>query len=519
MQNASENTRRLAKNTILLTLRSLFNLFCSLYSSRLFLQALGVEDYGIYNAVAGFVSMFWLVTGSLSSAIGRFITIELGKGDQDRLHKIFSMSLVLMVGFGLLVLVLTETFGLWFLQNKMTITPGREGAAFWVFQISVLSVITSMAVVPFNAEIIAHEKMGIYAYTGIAETLFRLLLALFLVYGTYTADTLIFYALGMLFATLSIQVFAFGYCRRFFKECRARFYFKWQMFKEMFTYAGWVFVERISQTFSGQGVNMAINVFLGPVLNSARGLAGTVENVVTVFVRNFTMALSPQITKSYAAGEIEYMKMLTFRGAKFSYFILLFLSLPLFLEADFALSVWLTEIPPHTANFTRISLLLSQINIIDGIFRMPQDATQNIRRYKILISIIIFFSFPLSYLALKLGMAPEWIYIILLILAIPRIFVIQKTVAKTFSISLKTFVWPLYLRMFLVTLCAAAIPVVIHYQLPFGWGRALTVGVTSVLCVAAAAYWLGCNLSERAYVREKASAFMKKFIKTHDTAQ
>lgn len=513
MQNASENTRRLAKNTILLSLRSLFNLFCSLYSSRLFLQALGVEDYGIYNAVAGFVSMFWLVTGSLSSAVGRFITVELGRGDRDRLNKVFSMSLIIMACFGLLVLILTESFGLWFLQNKMTITPGREKAALWVFQISVISIMTSIAIVPFGAEIIAHEKMGLYAYTGIAETLFRLLLAIFLVYGVYSADSLILYAAGLLFATLSIQIYIFSYCCRHFQECRARFFFKWQMFKEMFSYAGWNFVEQISQTFSGQGVNMAINVFLGPVLNSARGLAGTVENVVTVFVRNFTMALSPQITKSYAAGKIEYMKMLAFRGAKFSYFILLFLALPLFLEADFALSFWLAEVPPHTVNFVRISLLLSQLNIIDGIFRMMQDATQNIKCYKIPISIIVFCAFPLSYLCLKLGMAPEWIYIIMLILAIPRIFIIQKIVAKTYSYSLREKVWPLYLHLALVTLCAAIIPVAAHFLIPYGWGRTLTVGIISLLSTATAAFFFGCNFSEKQFVIEKIIHFRDMFFK------
>ena len=197
MDNRAENTKRLAKNTILLSVRSLFNLFCSLYSSRLILQALGVEDYGIYNAVAGFVSMFWLVTGSLSTAVSRFITFELGKGDKEQLKKVFSMSLLIMLCFGVVVLLLTETFGLWFLNHKMTITPGREQAAAWVFQFSVITIITSFAIVPFNAEMIAHEKMGVYAYTGIAETLFRLLLALFLVYGSYKTDTLVLYAVSI----------------------------------------------------------------------------------------------------------------------------------------------------------------------------------------------------------------------------------------------------------------------------------------------------------------------------------
>ena len=313
MVDKQENTKRLAKNTILLTLRSVFNLFCSLYSSRLILQALGVEDYGIYNAVGGFVSMFWLVTGSLSTAIGRFITVELGRGDKEQLKKVFSMSLNIMLCFGIVVLLLTESFGMWFLHNKMTIPAGREVAAFWVFQISVITIISSFAVVPFNAEIISHERMGIYAYTGIAETLLRLFLALFLVYGSYRMDTLILYAIAIMLTTLGIHAFAITYSCINFSECRFRPFFDKKMFKEMFGYANWHFIEKISTTFSGQGVNMAINVFLGPIINSARGLAGTVDSVLSIFVKNFTMALTPQITKSYAAGEWDYMKMLTFR--------------------------------------------------------------------------------------------------------------------------------------------------------------------------------------------------------------
>ena len=511
MVDKQENTRRLAKNTILLSFRSLFNLFCSLYSSRLILQALGVEDYGTYNAIAGFVSMFVLVTGSLGSAVGRFITVALGKGDEKQLKKVFSISLTIMLCFALIVLVLTESFGMWFLQNKMTIAPGRENAAFWVFQFSVITVITSLIIVPYNAEVIAHEKMGIYAYTGIAETLLRLFLALFMVYGTYKMDTLVLYAVVCWLSTLSIQVFVIGYCRHFFKECRFKLFFEKMLFKNMFAYAGWHFIERISSTFSGQGVNMVINVFLGPVINSARGLTNTVSTIVHLFVKNFTMALSPQVTKSYAAGELDYMKMLTFRGSKFSYYIMFFLALPLFLETDFALSVWLVEVPAHTANFVRLSILFSLLGVIDAVFRMPKDATQDIRNYKIIVSIIEFMNFPLSYIALKNGMAPEWIFIIAILLSIPRIYTIQKTVSDTFHYSVREVFESIYLKLFMVTVVAAIIPTIIHFNMPQGWWRMLAVGFTSVLCTAAAVYGIGCNKAERVFIIDSANKFLARF--------
>lgn len=500
MVDKQANTRRLAKNTLLLTFRSVFNLFCSLYSSRLILQALGVVDYGIYNAVAGFVSMFVLVTGSMSTAISRFITIELGKKNYERLRRVFSMSLNIMICFAVIVFLLTESFGMWFLENKMTIPEGRENAAFWVFQFSVISIISNMIIVSFNAEVIAHEKMGIYAYTGIAETLFRLFLAVFMVYGAYSMDTLVFYGLACLFATLGVAAFVIVYCRRRFQECRFQPVFDKILFKDMFSYAGWHFMEKISSTFSGQGVSMALNVFLGPIVNSARGLTNTVSSIVALFVKNFTMALRPQITKSYAENELDYMKMLTFRGSKFSFFIMLFLTLPLCLETEFALSVWLVEVPPHTANFIRLSLLYSQLGIIDAVFRIPKNATKDIRDYKIIISIIEFLNFPFSYLALKFGFAPESIFIVAIILSIPRIITIQNTVSKAFHYPVMEVVSSIYVRLLLVVIFAAVIPVILHFKLPFGWWRAIIVGSTSVLCTASAIYAVGCNQSERRFL-------------------
>lgn len=500
MVDKQANTRRLAKNTLLLTFRSVFNLFCSLYSSRLILQALGVVDYGIYNAVAGFVSMFVLVTGSMSTAISRFITIELGKKNYEQLRRVFSMSLNIMICFAVIVFLLTESFGMWFLENKMTIPEGRENAAFWVFQFSVISIISNMIIVSFNAEVIAHEKMGIYAYTGIAETLFRLFLAVFMVYGAYSMDTLVFYGIACLFATLGVAAFVIVYCRRRFQECRFQPVFDKILFKDMFSYAGWHFMEKISSTFSGQGVNMAINVFLGPIVNSARGLTNTVSNLVSLFVKNFTMAIRPQIIKSYAVGELDYMKMLTFRGSKFSFFIMLFLTLPLCLETEFALSVWLVEVPDHTANFIRLSLLYSQLGIIDAVFRIPKNATKDIRDYKVIVSIIEFLNFPFSYLVLKYGYAPESIFIVAILLSIPRILTIQRTVSKTFHYSAMEVFTSIYVRLFLVVIIAAAIPAFIHFKLPYGWARTIAVGFSSVLCTAATIYGVGCNPAERQFL-------------------
>ena len=360
-ENESVKKQRIVKNTFVLFLRSLFTLFISLYSSRLVLQALGVDDLGTYNAVGGFVSMFWLVSGSLSSAIGRFINYEMGRGDVETTRNVFSMSFNIMVLLSVVVVILTETVGMWFLNCRMTIPEGRETAAFWVFQFSVLTIVSGFTVSPFNSLIIAHEKMGVYAYINIFEAVFRLLIALFLAYGDPSGDLLIWYAALWLFVTLLTQMVARVYAMRHFEECKIRWVKDKKLFKELFGYAGWNFVDSISGTFSGQGVNMVLNVVWGPAVNAARNLANTIKNTVSILVNNFTLAVNPQITQSYAAGQREYMKSLIFRGTKFSFFIMYFVTLPLLLESDFVTYLWLGEKPEHLVPFLQLILITNLI--------------------------------------------------------------------------------------------------------------------------------------------------------------
>lgn len=504
---AEATTQRIAKNTIYLYIRSLFSLFVSLYSSRLILQALGADDYGTYNVVGGFVSMFWLVSGSLSTAVTRFLNFEMGRGDREQVGKVFSMSLNIMLLLSLVVLLLAESFGLWFLHHQMNIPAGRETAAFWVFQFSVLTVMSGFAVVPFNSAIIANEKMGIYAYLGIAEAIMRLIIALLLAFGHISVDKLILYALLWMIATLILQGTAATYCRRSFAECRFRRVFERGLFKEMFSFAGWNFAASISGTFSGQGVSVLLNIFFGTIINAARGLAGTVNNAVCIFVNNFTLALNPQITQSFASGNKDYLKSLVFRGTKFSFFILLLFDLPLFLEAPFVLDIWLDEVPEHTANFVRLSLIISLIDIHGGIFNMAQKATGDIRRIQIWLSLSTLSIFPLSYIALKCGLAPEVVYLICIFISLINVFAILFIACGKLSFSLRDILSKVYLRMETVTLLSFPLPALLHYMLPEGWGRLLIVTATSILCIATLVCFLGSTREERVllvnYIKNK----------------
>lgn len=497
MADPKDNTRRIAKNTIYLYARSLFSLLVSLYSSRLILQALGVDDYGTYNVVGGFVSMFWLVSGSLSSAVTRFLNVEMGKGDYEQLKKVFSMSLNIMLVLAVIVLLLTESFGIWFFNNKMNIPAGREGAAFWVFQFSVITVMSGFSVVPFNASIVAHEKMSIYAFLGIAEALMRLIIALILFYGASHSDKLILYAIMWLITTLMIQGTAILYSIKNFNECRFRLVFDGKLFKEMLGFSGWKFLGSLSQTFSGQGVNVALNIAYGTAVNAARGLCGTVSNAIGIFYNNFILALNPQITKSYAAGDREYVKSLSYRGTKFCFFVLFLFALPLFLEVDFVLGIWLVSVPEHLANFVRLSLIVSLIDLLTAVFNMVLFASGNIRLFQLLTSIFIFLTFPVSSFVLKHGAAPEAVYLVNLVAISINVGISLWLIKRIIGFSVRDIIGKVFFRMALTVLISSIIPVGIYLSLPAGWERFLLTLTASIACTVPAVLYIGCSPQER----------------------
>lgn len=488
--------------------RSLFSLFVSLYSSRLILRALGVEDYGIYNAVGGFVSMFWLVSGSLSTAIGRFLNFEMGRNNQEKLARVFSMSLIIMILLSGVVLVAAETFGLWFLKVKMTIPPGREHAAFWVFQFSIWAVMSGFIVSPFNSAIISHEKMSVYAYIGIAEVCFKLIVALVLAYGNIINDILIVYALLWFIITIGLQLFSISYAVFSFKECRFRWIFDKSVFKELFGFAGWSFLGSVSGTLSGQGINMILNVVFGPAVNAARGLAGTVNQVVLMFINNFTVALNPQVTQSFASGDHDYMKSLIFRGTRFSFYIFFIIAFPMILETRFIVSLWLEIVPEYTVNFIRM-LLITNMNIIMAtVFAMGIRATGKIRLYQTCICSLSIIEFVIAYFTMHAGFRPEWIYIVSIFITLCSLLVTISIYSHLMNISPLSIISEVYLRLGLVVLASAIIPLPIFLLMNYGWERFLITVLLCIICCSASIYWLGCNKSERFLV----ISFIKKFL-------
>lgn len=347
----TENNKRIARNTLLLYFRMLFLMIISLYTSRIVLNALGVEDFGIYNVAGGVVAMFSILSGSLSAAISRFITYELGKNNILKLKVIFSSAITIQIGLGIVIVFFAETIGIWFLNTQMNIPIERMVAANWVLQFSIITFIINLISVPYNAVIIAHEKMSAFAYISIFEAIGKLLIAYLITISPI--DKLIFYAILMCVVAIAIRLLYGYYCKRHFDECRFHFIWNKQIFQQIFSFAGWNFIGASSAVLRDHGGNIIINLFCGPTVNAARGIAFQVNNAIQGFVSNFMTALNPQITKSYAVKNYTYMMTLIFQGARLSFYMLLLLSLPIIINTHYLLTLWLNTVPEHTVLFVR----------------------------------------------------------------------------------------------------------------------------------------------------------------------
>lgn len=496
-ETVHNKTKRIAKNTVLLYLRSLISLFISLYTSRLVLKGLGVDDYGVYGVVGSFVSMFSVVASSLRGAISRFLNFAMGKGSKEDQANTFALSLTIMVILSAIVVVLTETIGLWFLYHRMNIPPDRVNAAFWCFQFSILSSVSGFLVISFTSSIIAHEKMGVFAYIDVGEVILKFFIALLITFSLGNTDKLVLYAALLLSVTLTKQMISRIYAMRHFEECRIRWYWEKKKFFEMFSYAGWTFLEKTSASFAGQGVNMVVNVVFGPAVNAARQLSWTVIHSIQIFVNNFTMAIWPQVTQSYAAGEHDYMKQLLFRGAKFSFFIMWMVFLPLILETEFVVGLWLGEYPDHTINFIRLALVSNLISTFQIILGMGIKATGKIQWMQISFSLLEFLAFFAAFIMLHHGFSPEWTYYNSVMINTMKVLVMWRICKRQLGIPPIQYVRAVVLPAAIVIIASCCIPLLLRFQMPEGWLRFIVVLLVSLGTSAASILYLGCIPAER----------------------
>lgn len=489
----------------------LLTMFVSLYTSRVVLQTLGIDDYGIYNVVGGVVAMFSVLSGSLSAAISRFITFELGRNDMEKLKRVFSSAVTIQIALSLLLIILAETIGLWFLNNKMVIPFGRLIAANWVYHFSILTFAINLISIPYNAAIIAHEKMSAFAYISILEVIGKLLVAFTIAISPI--DKLIYYGCLLMLIAIIIRMVYSYYCKKHFTECTYQFIFDKSLLKQMFGFAGWNFIGASSAVLRDQGGNIVMNLFCGPAVNAARGIAMQVNHAIYGFVANFMTAMNPQITKSYASGDHKYMMTLVFQGARLSFYMLLILSLPVIVNAPYILKMWLGIVPEHTAHFVQLVLLFAMSESISTPLITAMLATGKIRNYQLIVGGLQMMNLPISYFCLKAGFMPEWVIIIAIILSqcclATRLILLKNMIHLPVVQYLKN----VYLNVIVVSLVAIFVPLLMHQYADSGFLQFILNSIVCLICTIITIYFIGCTKQERILIKSKAIVLRNKILK------
>ena len=440
-----ENNRRIAKNTLMLYLRMIVVMAVSLYTSRLVLDALGVEDYGIYQVVGGLVGMFGILSGSLSVSTSRFLTYALGTGNFDELKRTFATVRTVHIILAISMFVVCQLLAVWFLRTKLTIPPERLFAAQCVLQCSIISFSISLLNVPYGASVISHEKMSAFAYMSILDVTVKLLIV-FMLYRA-PMDRLIYYALLGLAVKIIYQVIYVTYCYIKFPECKSKPSIDRAIVRKIATFVGWTFWGNAAVVVKDQGIVMLLNIFFGPVVNAAQGVGAQISGVVSKFIGGFTTAVQPQITKSYAANDIKRLNDLIIKSTKFTFFMMVVLMFPLINNTRTLLETWLVEVPNHSVNFAIIIMVYTFIDCFTTPLYTSVLATSKIKVYELVLTILYFTNVAFTYIALKLGVPPEAVFIIAVFFKFMVLLLLGHQCYKLFPFDLRA-----YGRMFLKTI-------------------------------------------------------------------
>ena len=512
MNDISQNNKRIARNTIALYFRTFITMIVGLYTGRVMLQALGVENYGINAVVGGIVAMSSLITNTMSVAISRYITYALGKGNKERLYTMFSTSINAQIVVAIIVTVVLEIIGVWFLNSEANIPDGRMEAANWVLQCSIVTLMISLVSSPFNALIIAHERMSIYAYMSIVDVTLKLIICFMIM--AYGGDRLVLLAVLQIMVAFGMQIFYGWYCSHHFEEAHySPKIFDGKLMRELTVFSGWNLMNNGAYVFATQGVNILVNVFFGVAYNASRSIAITVNSAVQGFVGNFTVAFSPQITKSYAVGDIVYAVHLVNRGTKFTWLMMYIFIVPVCMEADTLLHLWLGEVPVMASLFLRFAMFES-LAVISGqnMFRLIQ-ADGRVKNYTIHAAITAGMIFPLSWLVFYLG-APVWsAYLIFIldffILNLVRFYALKRLMGFSVWQHLKECLLP----CIVVSVTSFIVPVIVSLCMEQGIFRFFVVCSISVLWAGLCCFMFGLTKSERIFFCDKAIMIIRKIKK------
>lgn len=500
MTDKGQNNKRIAKNTILLYVRMFFIMAVTLFTSRVVLSTLGVVDFGIYNVVGGVVTMMGLLNGAMSVSTQRYLTFELGRKDAVRLKQVFSVCLTIFLLLSAIIILLAETIGLWFLNNKMVIPQNRMEAANWVYQFSILSAVTSLVTNPYNATIIAHERMNIYAYVGILEVVLKLGIVYILL--VISADRLVSYGLLILFSQIVVTAIYIIYCLRHFVETQYKFYWERKLVTELVCYSGWNLFGSISGLVKGQGLNILLNMFFNPAVNAARGIAYQINSAITQFFTNFYTAVRPQITKYYASGEIDEMVKLVFRSSKFSFCLIMLISMPVILEAPYIVNLWLGQLPEYVVEFTRLIVVISAVDSMASPLMTTAHATGKIKLYQSSVGTVIMLNIPISYLLLKLGGSPMTVFYVSLCISVFCLFLRLWIVKRLVNFPVKKYINEVFAKCVLICIISVIVPLIAHIFLERTFMNVVIVCSLCVFSSVVTIYVIGLDDHEKELIHK-----------------
>ncbi len=505
--------KRLARNTLILYIRTIVTLIISLYTSRVVLQVLGIDDYGIYNIIGGFVSLFAVVSQTMVASTQRYLTFELGKIENNHSREVYSTALIIHVGIALFLLVLFESIGLWFLNAKLNIAPERMQAANWLFQFSVFTFILNIIRSPYEALIIAHEKMSTFAFVNIMEASLKLSILFFILLSNI--DRLIQYGFYLfIIALLAFSTYAI-YCACKFNEVKFIFVKDKTYYKGMLSFAGYNFVGASSAIIADHGVNIVLNVFFGVAVNAARGIAVQVSAAISKFVSDFTTALNPQITKSYATGDIDYTMSLVYKGSKFSFLLYLIFSLPIFIQTPYILELWLGKVPDFAVIFVRWTLIIALLNTFANPLTICAFATGQIKKLSLWLGSVRLLVVPIVYIAFKIGNSPIYAYIVCFCTDCILLMIRLNIVCDLVGISKKTFILQVLLRTAIVLALALGLSVIIDIMLNVfnqNFLRLIFEVISVMLVTVLLSVTIGLNKHERGFVYNVCKNKIRQFI-------
>lgn len=496
------NNKKIVKNTIALYVRMVVMLVISFFTSRVTLQALGIVDIGINNVVGGIVSLLTLVNSSMSLSVQRFLSFEIGKGDSESLNQLFSSAVIIHFLLGLLILFFGETLGLYFLTHYVNYPVERETAVMWVYQMAIFSSFLGIIQVPYSAIIVAYEKMFIFAYFTVLDVLIRLLLVFLLLVIPY--DKLIFFSIFGAGASFTMFAINRVYFHIAFRNVRFQYSIDKEKVKSLSIFAGWSTFGEFAWAGTNQGVNILLNIFFGPAINGARGIAYQVQHVVLRFIQSYQTAMQPQIVKLYAAGELNNMQNLVYKGTCFSYYLALFFSLPIILEPNFLLWLWLGTVPEHLALFTQLVLGNVLLDMLTNLLAAAAKAYGRIGRYQMTVSCILGMNFVFSYIALHLGMPAYAVFIVYafisLALVVTRLYLLQQMIPE---MTARKFLREAIVPIVQVSVAAIIIPLTSKILLPEIPCRAFIICSITAISILAAVWCIGLSVHDRAKLKQK----------------